>query len=144
MNGGVLSRVLDWLRAGYPEGVPPKDYTPLLALLRRTLTADELADVVAALAQQETDPVRVSQIRAAIADVTSSSPEEDEVRRVAVQLADRGVALSTKARRIIGAGEILAEAAARQAADACGGVSGAPGTGGVTVPAAPTGEAADV
>ncbi|WP_258133322.1 DUF3349 domain-containing protein [Microbacterium sp. MYb64] len=112
MNGNVLSRVLDWLRAGYPEGVPPKDYSPLLALLQRTLTAEELADVVAALARQETDPVRVSQIRAAIADVTSANPGGDEVRRVAVLLADRGVPLSTKAQRIVGDREILTEAGA--------------------------------
>lgn len=112
MNGNVLTRVLDWLRAGYPEGVPPKDYTPLLALLRRTLTAEELTEVVAALAQQETDPVRVSQIRTAIAEVTSATPGEDEVRRVAALLADRGVPLSTKAQRIVGDREILAGAAA--------------------------------
>jgi len=112
MNGNVLTRVLDWLRAGYPEGVPPKDYTPLLALLRRTLTAEELTAVVAALAQQETDPVRVSQIRTAIAEVTSATPGEDEVRRVAALLADRGVPLSTKAQRIVGDREILAAAAA--------------------------------
>lgn len=118
MNGSVLGRVLDWLRAGYPEGVPPKDYTPLLALLRRTLTAEELAEVVAALAQQETDPVRVSQIRAAIAGVTSATPGEDEVRRVAVQLADRGVPLSTKAQRIIGDREILAAASSHGPAGA--------------------------
>ena len=112
MNGNVLSRVLDWLRAGYPEGVPPKDYSPLLALLQRTLTAEELAEVVAALARQETDPVRVSQIRAAIADVTSANPGGDEVRRVAVLLADRGVPLSTKAQRIVGDRAILADAGA--------------------------------
>lgn len=104
MNGGVLARVLDWLRAGYPEGVPPKDYSPLLALLQRTLTAEEIAEVVAALTRQEADPVRVSQIRAAIADVTSAAPGEDEVRRVAAHLADRGVPLSTTAQRILGTG----------------------------------------
>ncbi len=112
MNGGVLARVLDWLRAGYPEGVPPKDYSPLLALLQRTLTAEELTAVVGALAQQETDPVRVSQIRAAITEITAATPGEDEVRRVAAHLAERGVPLSTKAQRIVGDRAILAEAAA--------------------------------
>lgn len=112
MNGGVLARVLDWLRAGYPEGVPPKDYSPLLALLQRTLTAEELTAVVGALAQQETDPVRVSQIRAAITEITAATPGEDEVRRVAAHLAERGVPLSTTAQRIVGDREILAEAAA--------------------------------
>ena len=118
MSGSVLSRVLDWLRAGYPEGVPPKDCSPLLALLHRTLTAEELADVVAALARQETDPVRVSQIRAAIAEITAANPGEDEVRRVAAHLAARGVPLSTRAQRIVAARENLADAAA-----------GAPGAG---------------
>jgi hypothetical protein len=112
VNRNVLARVLDWLRAGYPEGVPPKDYSPLLALLQRTLTAEELAAVVTALAQQETDPVRVSQIRTAIAEVTSATPGEDEVRRVAAHLAERGVPLSTKAQRIVGDRAILEEAAA--------------------------------
>ncbi|MER5838003.1 DUF3349 domain-containing protein, partial [Streptomyces sp. NPDC002130] len=25
--------ILEWLRAGYPEGIPPKDRIPLVALL---------------------------------------------------------------------------------------------------------------
>ena len=32
--------VLEWLRAGYPEGVPPKDRFPLVALLRRAALTD--------------------------------------------------------------------------------------------------------
>ena len=30
--------VLNWLHEGYPEGVPPTDYFPLLALLKRSLS----------------------------------------------------------------------------------------------------------
>lgn len=33
-----IERALNWLRAGYPGGVPDTDYQPLLALLRRRLT----------------------------------------------------------------------------------------------------------
>jgi hypothetical protein len=40
-----LTGVLDWLREGYPAGVPPKDYIPLLTLLRRRLTEDEVREV---------------------------------------------------------------------------------------------------
>ena len=40
-----LAGVLDWLREGYPAGVPPKDYIPLLALLRRRLTEDEVREI---------------------------------------------------------------------------------------------------
>lgn len=103
MSGGIIAQVLGWLRAGYPDGVPTKDYTPLLALLRRTLTADELGEVVEAIALQDPDPVRVSQIRAAIAEVTAASSVDDgDVHRVAAQLAAKGVPLSTKALRIAG------------------------------------------
>ena len=47
----VLKRVVDWLRAGYPEGVPDVDYIPLFALLGSELSnhdveliADDLAN----------------------------------------------------------------------------------------------------
>ena len=47
-----LRGVMDWLLEGYPAGVPPKDYIPLVALLRRRLGDDEIrqiADEIAAL-----------------------------------------------------------------------------------------------
>jgi hypothetical protein len=43
----LLHSILDWLRAGYPEGVPGPDRVPLLALLRATpLTEDQIKQVV--------------------------------------------------------------------------------------------------
>ena len=44
-RGGVVSRVVDWLREGYPLGLPARDYIPLIALLRRRLTDAEVAQV---------------------------------------------------------------------------------------------------
>ena len=41
-NQSVLENVLGWLHRGYPEGVPQKDYFALLALLKRSLTEDEV------------------------------------------------------------------------------------------------------
>jgi hypothetical protein len=41
-NHTVLDNVLRWLHDGYPEGVPPKDYFALLALLKRSLTEEEV------------------------------------------------------------------------------------------------------
>ena len=46
---GVLDNVLGWLRRGYPEGVPPKDYFPLLALLKRSLTEEEVVKAAQAV-----------------------------------------------------------------------------------------------
>ena len=46
---GVLDNVLGWLHEGYPEGVPPKDYFALLALLKRSLTEDEVVKAAQAV-----------------------------------------------------------------------------------------------
>ena len=37
-----LTSIVAWLRAGYPEGIPPTDYFPVLALLSRRLSNDEV------------------------------------------------------------------------------------------------------
>jgi hypothetical protein len=46
----VLSRVIEWLRAGYPEGVPEHDYIPLFALLGSQLTNEDVNRVRSRLA----------------------------------------------------------------------------------------------
>ncbi len=48
----VVNKIVGWLRAGYPEGVPQHDYMPIFALLGTQLTNDEvtlIADELAAL-----------------------------------------------------------------------------------------------
>jgi hypothetical protein len=42
--------VLDWLRAGYPEGIPPQDYLPILGVLQRRLTSEEIHTIAEGLA----------------------------------------------------------------------------------------------
>ena len=56
--------VVDWLHTGYPDGVPPKDYYPLLALLvRGHLSEDEVVRGVPAAAKVTDDnPVTATQI----------------------------------------------------------------------------------
>ncbi|HWG14277.1 MAG TPA: DUF3349 domain-containing protein [Streptosporangiaceae bacterium] len=46
----VLQLVINWLRAGYPDGVPSTDYIPLFALLGTQLTDVELLAVADELA----------------------------------------------------------------------------------------------
>jgi uncharacterized protein (DUF2249 family) len=92
----VAQSVLDWLRAGYPDGVPTTDYIPLMALLRRRLTEGELGQVVDLLV--ESDPERIDReaIRTAIEDVTSDDqPTGEDVHRVAARLAAGGWPLAT-------------------------------------------------
>ena len=56
-----LGSIVSWLRAGYPEGVPESDYIPLLAVLSRRLSNDEVRAVTQELiASGELEILRVS------------------------------------------------------------------------------------
>ena len=82
-----LASVLEWLREGYPAGVPPKDYIPLLALLRRTLTEDEvreIADEVALLGDGAENGV--ADIGVQITKLTDAMPSPEDVARVEQRL----------------------------------------------------------
>lgn len=85
----VVTSIVQFLRAGYPDGVPAQDYVPLFALLRRRLSNDEVADVAAVLqAASHTDsPSAVSD---AISTVTNAPPSEEDVARVSARLAAGG------------------------------------------------------
>ena len=92
----LFHSILQWLRAGYPEGVPGPDRVPLLALLRATpLTEDQVKEVVrnltegdgSALADGE---ITTDEIAEFINDVTHHDAGPDNVQRVAAKLAAAG------------------------------------------------------
>ncbi|WP_238421470.1 DUF3349 domain-containing protein [Gordonia sp. 'Campus'] len=88
-----LQRIVDWLRAGYPDGVPQGDYIPLVALLRRQLTEDEVERVSVELVRESPPPPEpISKIDAAvkITRYTQELPHEDDIARVRDHLASRG------------------------------------------------------
>jgi hypothetical protein len=85
----VLSSIVSWLRAGYPEGVPNVDYIPLFALLGSQLTDDEVTQVADELATSS-NPESARAIRAAIKNVTSERPTDSDVARVRARLAGGG------------------------------------------------------
>ena len=84
--------ILQWLRAGYPEGVPGPDRVPLLALLRSTpLTEDQIKEVVRNItAQDHQGSIDDDGIEAFIKDVTHHDAGPENVRRVAARLAAAG------------------------------------------------------
>jgi Protein of unknown function (DUF3349) len=84
-----LAKVVGWLRAGYPEGVPQHDYIPLFALLASRLTNDEVALIADDLAVSA-DPESAETIKKAIADVTHTTPNESDINRVRAHLAAGG------------------------------------------------------
>lgn len=75
-----LRSIVDWLNEGYPSGIPPKDYVPLIALLRRRLTEDEVHDVAREVAREQ-DASRTD-IGVGISRITDALPSEDDIRRV--------------------------------------------------------------
>ena len=80
-----LRGVLDWLLEGYPAGVPPKDYIPLLALLRRRLTEDEVRAVAHEIARSSPNGSS-SDIGVSITRITDALPSEDDIARVETHL----------------------------------------------------------
>ena len=83
-----LSAIVSWLRAGYPEGVPPTDYLPVLALLKRRLTTDEVKEVAAVLVQR--GDFNHIDIGVAITQITDELPTPADVERVRERLAVKG------------------------------------------------------
>jgi Protein of unknown function (DUF3349) len=58
-RANFVTRVVDWVRKGYPTGVPRQDYVVLLGLLRRKLTEDEvrmIAQQFADASQETSEP----------------------------------------------------------------------------------------
>lgn len=91
-NSTFVDSVLGWLHEGYPDGVPRKDYYPLLALLKRSLTEDEVvrAAFTVLKGSDPQDPVTDQQIRDAIHEVIEKEPNPEEIHQVAARLASVG------------------------------------------------------
>jgi hypothetical protein len=87
----LIQRFVDFLRAGYPEGVPQVDYIPLFALLGRHMPEQEVFAVAGELAAAGEPYGDGSQaIRDALAAVSRAVPSEEEVARVQARLAAVG------------------------------------------------------
>jgi hypothetical protein len=105
----VLNSIVSWLKAGYPYGVPANDYIPLLALLARRLTSEEVSAVAEQLVRQP-DAVTSDDAPAAgrpvngngatavdngdigvmITKITNELPREEDIARVRSRLASAG------------------------------------------------------
>jgi hypothetical protein len=85
----VLTAIVDFLLIGYPEGVPKQDYVPLLALLKRQLTDEEVRTVAHEVLDSR-DPDSASDITRAITAITNEQPLPSDIARVAARLAAAG------------------------------------------------------
>ena len=80
--GDLVARMVAFVRAGYPQGVPETDYIPLLALLRRRLSDDEVAAVATQLAGRGELNIDTADIGAAIIRITDEMPSPTDLDRV--------------------------------------------------------------
>jgi hypothetical protein len=87
----VVRRVAGWLRAGYPTGVPERDYVALLALLRRKLTVEEVAEVVDRVVLLHPDGGATrAVVGQQIVELVDAEPLDSDVARVSALLAAVG------------------------------------------------------
>ncbi|MCV7220447.1 DUF3349 domain-containing protein [Mycolicibacterium elephantis] len=83
-----LAKIVAWITDGYPEGVPGPDRVPLLALLKRRLTDDEVKAVARELMNRgEFDNADIGVL---ITQITDDLPSVDDVERVRSRLAAKG------------------------------------------------------
>lgn len=96
-RSNFLTRAVEWLRAGYPAGVPRQDYVVLLGLLRRKLTDEEIHKIAQDLADQaelSTDPITAVDIEEMINNSILQEASPEDVTRVSARLAAGGWPLS--------------------------------------------------
>jgi hypothetical protein len=85
---GFLAKIIAWLNAGYPEDVPGPDRVPLLALLKRRLSDDEVKIVAQDLIDRgKFDPIDIGVL---ITQITDDVPSKDDIERVRQRLAAKG------------------------------------------------------
>ena len=92
-RASFLTRAVEWLRAGYPAGIPRQDYVALLGLLRRKLTEVEIHKIAQALAdqsQETSDPITTADIEAMVHQAVLQPANDEDVARVSARLAAGG------------------------------------------------------
>lgn len=90
-RANVVRRVADWLREGYPTGVPEQDHVALLALLRRKLSEEELEEVVdRIILLHPVGNVPQAVVGQQIGALLDQQPHDDDIARVSSRLAAVG------------------------------------------------------
>jgi hypothetical protein len=81
----LLQAVIDFVRKGYPQGVPEHDYLPLFALLRRRLSEQVVGEIAEALVADGAaqNPAAISE---AISLLINESPSDQDIERVRARL----------------------------------------------------------
>ena len=90
-----LQRLVRWLRVSYPSGVPSQDFQPLLALMRRRLTSDEIDELGHQLVADGLVPADRVDVGVEVMKVTQELPSASELDRVLTTLRGSGFPVDT-------------------------------------------------
>lgn len=94
LSSNFMTRAVEWLRAGYPAGIPRQDYVALLGVLRRRMTEDEVRRIAVDLADQSVlagdDPISTEDIEQTISSSLLQEATPEDVVRVSARLAAGG------------------------------------------------------
>ncbi|NMO03934.1 DUF3349 domain-containing protein [Gordonia sp. TBRC 11910] len=98
MTQTPFESIISWVRKGYPEGIDPTEFPPLLALLTRVLDETQVTQVALTLAREHgaDTPLTEERIHNAIAQVTEKTPNAEEINQVASRLAAAGWPLTSE------------------------------------------------
>ena len=75
-------RVVAFMRAGYPTGMPATGYLPLAALSRRRVSDDEITAMTAELMKGRQWPISTVDVGVAISRITDAMPSPEDIERV--------------------------------------------------------------
>jgi Protein of unknown function (DUF3349) len=99
MSESPVAKVLNWLRAGYPNGIPQNDFPSVLMVLRRNLTDLEIEAIADDLALEsisnDSKPVTAEDIRSMVKGLAFQTATPDDLRRVSAALARGGWPLAS-------------------------------------------------
>ncbi|MEU7765924.1 DUF3349 domain-containing protein [Nocardia sp. NPDC049190] len=91
LRSTLLGKIVGWLRAGYPQGIPHADYVAVFAVLHRHLTDYEVVAIAEKMAVSNPDGmITHADIEAAIGRFVKEQPNDRDIARVASRLAAGG------------------------------------------------------
>lgn len=93
MPSNIFTKILNWLRAGYPQGIPRQDYVALFGILHRDLTEDEITQIARELQEGPAGldgEITREEIQEEIRRSIHEEPTAADVKRVASHLAAGG------------------------------------------------------
>lgn len=102
MSESPIARILNWLKAGYPEGIPQQDFPSVLLVLTHNLTDAEIDSIADDLALQSVSngvaPVTAEHIRDMVREHAFQTATEEDILRVSAALARGGWPLASELR----------------------------------------------